>query len=163
MVAIIYWMYIYPNNYFLTDTLFYPFLLSFILSPVSIMCSLSRWIIYALVPLPTKVKVDTVSISLMSTHILFLPSGHVSEISSFFLGSSLFRVLMYIYPIPMGVIYCSWRNLLSPTLLFEILICLAMLNSIPLNFFRVSLVNYFYTTSTNLSSSSRVSAISIFF
>ena len=60
------------------------------------------------------------------------------------------HALMYVYPIHASVISSSWGNLLSYTLCVDVILCLFMLNIMPLKFFRAYLVKYLYTSSPNL-------------
>ena len=100
------------------------FLLSFGLSLVYLICSFYRRLISTLIPLPAKLNVDTMSISLIFTHILFILSGSISDAYSFFFYLTFFCASNYLYPILVSVIYSYWINLLSSTLLSDTFCCL---------------------------------------
>ena len=127
---------------------------------ITLSCYLSWLLISALIPLPSKPNLDTMSTSLISMHILCIPSVCVSDESSFFFASTLLLDLISTYPIPASVINYSKSGLISYAPLLEIVLFPAASKFIPLNLFGVALMKYLYNPSPILSYSSRVSTIS---
>ena len=132
----------------------------YLLSPVDLMCYFSWIHIYALILLPDELNADTLSIFPMSKHIWFILYLCVSDLSYLFFPSAFLHTLIYVYPINISFISFYWRNPIISTLLFDIIIYLAVSKITLFKFLISDLVKYLYTPSTNQSSYSRVSNVS---
>ena len=153
------WIYLSSTNFIPIIWIFQFSLLYSGISPVSLFSYFYWFHVSSLIPLSAKLNVDIVLISPMYTHNLFVPSGCVSYSLSLFLTSSFFLAFISVYPIPVSFIKSSWGYFLSSPLLF---LWLDVPKFIPLKLFLGDLVKYLYIPSSNLSTSSRVTTVSMY-